>query len=377
MRISKLKISQYKNLNKVDIDLHPSINAFTGLNGMGKTNILDAIHYLCLAKSNFGRLERNNVMLGKDFFRLEGAFVNMGKKHDIVIKVKPPRLKVVEKNKKALKKIADYIGEFPVVIIAPRDKNALLESSKERRKFMDRALSQTDKTYLNSLLEYNKILKQRNALLKNNDFGNIDTLLLDTYDKRLAPLVDLIYGKRKAFVKDILPDFLGIYAEIASESEVPNLSYITRFDDNNYQRLVKDSFQKDIILKRSTVGIHKDDLGFELNGKSLKYFASQGQLKSYALATKLAEYSFLKKVKGFEPIVILDDVFDKLDKTRVKKLVSLLFKENFGQVFISDTDRKRVEGIFQAANVEYKIFEVKEGNINNSSKIDFTEKGTN
>ena len=370
MRISNLIISQYKNIEKAEIELHPSINAFTGLNGMGKTNILDTIHYLCLVKSNFGRLERNNVMIGKDFFRLEGTFLNADKEHKITIKVKPPGLKVIEKNKKVIKKIADYIGEFPVVIIAPRDKNALLESSKERRKLMDRTLSQTDKSYLIALLEYNKLIKQRNALLKNSDFATINTLLLDTYDKKLVPLTDIIHGKRKAFVEEILPYFLQMYKDISSGNETPDLKYRSSLEGNDYRELAKASFQKDMILKRSNVGIHKDDLEFLLNGKNLKYFASQGQLKSFALAIKLAEYSFLKKVKGFEPIVILDDVFDKLDKMRVQKLVSLLFNDSFGQVFISDTDKERVEKIFEKAKVEYKIFEVQDGNIFDRSITD-------
>lgn len=347
------------------MNLHPSINAFTGMNGEGKTNILDAIHYLCLAKSNFGRIERNNVMIGQEFFRLEGTFINLEKKEDIIIKVKPPRLKEIERNKKTIKKISEHIGKFPVVIIAPRDKNALLESSKERRKLMDRALSQTDKKYLNALVEYNKLLKHRNALLKNSDVATINNVLLDTYDNKIAPLVELIYKKRVEFIKEILPDFLEMYKEISVDKEIPNLFYQSQIENGNYLTLVKDSYQKDIILKRSTVGIHKDDLSFMLNDKSLKYFASQGQLKSYALAIKLAEFSFLKRVKGFVPIVILDDVFDKLDQTRVEKLVSLLFNNSFGQVFISDTDKKRVESIFKKAQVDYSIFEVERGSIFN------------
>lgn len=365
MRLSKVKIIQYKNLEKNSFDPHPNINAFVGMNGMGKTNILDAIYYLCLAKSNFGRIERNNVMEGKEFFRLEGSFTNDEKKYNIVAKVKPPRIKTIERNGKAIPKLSDHIGQFPAVIIAPRDKNALLESSKERRKLMDRSLSQIDRDYLNALVEYTKLLQLRNALLKSNDNGNIDNLLLDTYDKRISPLADLINNKRKEFVKGIIPEFMQMYKEISSGNEIPELFYKSQIDGDNYLELVKDSYQKDIILKRSNVGIHKDDLGFKLNDKDLKYFASQGQLKSYALAIKLAEFSFLRKEKGFVPIVILDDVFDKLDKTRVEKLVSLLFNEKFGQVFISDTDKKRVEKIFIDAGVGYKIFEVKDGDIYN------------
>ena len=365
MLLKKIKIVQYKNIKNIEFSPHPAINAFTGLNGMGKTNILDAIHYLCLAKSNFGRLEKNNVMQGEEFFRIEGEFEKEDKKYEIVAKVKPPRTKIIENNSKALNKISDHIGNFPVVIIAPRDKNALLENSRDRRKLMDRALSQTDKKYLKALLDYNKWLKQRNALLKNSPDGNIDRLLLDTFDKKLNPLARFIFIKREEFIKKLLPEFLDIYKNISGGKEIPDIKYSSQLENKEYSLLVVENMKKDIILKRSNSGIHKDDLIFKVNNEDLRTFASQGQLKSFALAIKLAEFSFLKKEKGYIPIVILDDVFDKLDKNRVKHLVSLLFENNFGQVFISDTERDRVEQIFERSSVSYKIFEIEKGNIIN------------
>ncbi len=365
MFLNKIKIVQYKNIKQIEFVPHPAINAFTGLNGMGKTNILDAIHYLCLTKSNFGRLEKNNVMRGEDYFRIEGEFHKENKIYNIAAKVKPPRTKIIENNSKAVDKISDHIGNFPVVIIAPRDKNALLENSRERRKLIDRVLSQTDKKYLLTLVEYKKWLKQRNALLKNTFDGNVDFLLLDTYDKKIAPLARFIFEKRKEFIKKLVPEFSTIYKSISGDKEIPDITYHSQLKDKEYLNLVVENRKKDIILKRSNSGIHKDDLIFKINNENLRTFASQGQLKSYALAIKLAEFSFLKKEKGFIPIVILDDVFDKLDKNRVKQLVSLLFENNFGQVFISDTERQRVEQIFKKSKVAYKIFEIEKGKIIN------------
>jgi len=363
--LKKIKIVQYKNIKKIEFSPHPAINAFTGLNGMGKTNILDAIHYLCLAKSNFGRLERNNVMHGEEFFRIEGEFEKEDKIYNITAKVKPPRTKIIENNSKALDKISDHIGNFPVVIISPRDKNALLENSRERRKLIDRVLSQTDKKYLIALVDYNKWIKQRNALLKNSFDGNIDRLLLDTFDKKIAPLAHYIFKKRKEFVKKLIPEFQDMYKSISGGKEIPGIQYFSQLKNKEYSLLIEENRQKDIILKRSNSGIHKDDLIFKINNEDLRAFASQGQLKSFALAIKLAEFSFLKQVKGFIPIVILDDVFDKLDKNRVKQLVSLLFENNFGQVYISDTERDRVEQIFETSSVSYKIFEIEKGKIIN------------
>ena len=364
MKLTEINIVQYKNIENLAFRPHPYFNAFTGLNGMGKTNILDAVFYLCLAKSNFGRTERNNVMHDKDFFRLSGVFENEDSVDKIVIKVKPPRFKQIERNAKAIEKISDHIGYFPVVMIAPKDKTALLESSKERRKLLDRVLSQTNKKYLDAIVECNKWVKQRNALLKNSDTHSLNMNLLNTYDRKIAPLARFINITRREFISELRPVFLDFYSRISDE--VPDIQYLSQLNDNDYMDLVKENIQKDIILKRSTTGIHKDDLGFTLNGYELKTNASQGQLKSYALAIKLAEFSFLKTKKGFVPLVILDDVFDKLDKIRVEKLVKLLFKKEFGQVFISDTDKSRVVKIFEDADVDYKIFEIENGNIINT-----------
>ncbi len=364
LRLTKLKINQYKNIKNISVSFSRNINAFTGKNGMGKTNILDAIHYLCLAKSNTNHIEKNNVMIGEEFFRIEGDFENNNYATDsIVAKVKPPSIKSIEKNNKPYNRLADHIGKFPLVIIAPQDKNDLLHHSKDRRKLIDRTLSQQDNNYLNAIVEYNKLLKHRNALLKNSSIGNINKKLFDVYDLKIAPLVSLIFEKRKDFVENLLPDFRSIYAEIAEIEELPNITYKSEFHDKDYLEEVRKKLDTDIILKRSTVGIHKDDLLFDLNGNKLKDYASQGQIKSFILSLKLAEFLYLKKNKDATPLVLLDDVFDKLDQFRVKKLVTLLFNDKFGQVFISDTDRDRVKKIFLDENIRFKIFEVSKGEI--------------
>lgn len=365
MRLKQLNIVQFKNLKELEFTPHPNINAFVGLNGMGKTNILDAIHYLCLSKSNFNRIEKNNILFGCDFFRLKGDFNIINEEHEIVIKYKVNTNKIIEDNKKALEKITDHIGKFPVVIITPNDKNDLLENSADRRNFMNKALSQTNKRYLEALVEYNKLLHQRNAYLKNTNPSQADVLLIETYDHKMYPLVRLIIKERQLFIEKIKNDFFKSYHDISQGKEKPDIEYVNQMQDTDYMDLTRQNLHKDIILKRSTVGIHKDDLVFSLDGKSLKHFGSQGQLKSFLLAIRLAEFSFLKHQKKINPILILDDIFDKLDKIRLKKLVSMLFDKQFGQVFISDTDLNRMLNVFAETKIDHRIFEIEEGKIVN------------
>jgi DNA replication and repair protein RecF len=342
---------------------HPDINAFIGLNGMGKTNILDAVHYLCLAKSNFGRIEKNNILFGEDFFRLKAKIENKKETNEIVIKYSNSSPKTIEKDKKELDKISDHIGNFPVVIITPNDKNDLLENSSMRRNFINKALSQTNRNYLETVINYNKILQQRNAYLKSCPQAKIDLLLLETYDMKMKPLADSIYITRDKFINDIKDDFLKSYNEISDGNEIPEIVYISQLKNDEFLSLSKRNLSKDIQLKRTNTGIHKDDIDLILNNKNIKHFGSQGQLKSFLLAVRLAEYSYLKNQLQNDPILILDDIFDKLDNKRLKKLVAMIFNKRFGQVFISDADKLRIEEIFSNIGSEHRIFEVQDGNI--------------
>ncbi len=366
MKFNDVNIIQYKNLRELSLVPHPEINAFVGLNGMGKTNILDAIHYLCLARSNFGRIEKNNIFFGEDFFRLKAAIEIKKEIAEIVIKYSNSTAKIIEKNKVELEKISDHIGNFPVVIITPNDKNDLLENSSMRRNFINKALSQTDRNYLETVIKYNKILQQRNAYLKSCPQTKIDLLLLETYDLKMKPLADSIYLTRDKFINDIKGDFFKSYNEISDGNEIPDIVYNSQLKNDDFLSLSKQNLSRDIQLKRTNTGIHKDDLELILDNKSIKQFGSQGQLKSFLLAIRLAEYTYLKNQLQNDPILILDDIFDKLDNKRLKKLVEMIFNKRFGQVFISDTDKIRIEEIFTTIGTDHKIFEINNGNIINT-----------
>ncbi|MEZ4908337.1 MAG: DNA replication and repair protein RecF [Saprospiraceae bacterium] len=363
--MTRLHIINYKNIENIDIEPHAQLNAFVGMNGMGKTNSLDAVHYLCLTKSAFTRIERNNVLSGQDYFRLRGNFKNEMFSTEIVAKLRIPNQKIIEQDKVEIEKISEFIGKIPVVIITPDNKSELIESSVERRNFMNKALSQTDKKYLEALMQYNRILNQRNAYLKNNHADNVDSILMEAYDKKIAPLAKIIFEKRFEFVTKINVLFDEIYKNIASSNEIFKIEYESQLQDADYRELVKSNFKKDILQKRSNIGIHRDDLIFKMNGNLLRHFGSQGQIKTFFLGIKLSEYLYLKEIKGTKPILILDDIFDKLDKSRLQKLISLLSNDYFGQVFISDTDKERINKIFLASGSDYKIFEIENGSIFN------------
>jgi DNA replication and repair protein RecF len=363
--LKKIEIVNYKNLQELSFVPHPAINAFVGLNGMGKTNILDAIHYVCLAKSNFSRIDRNNICFGRDFFRIKADFQINGDMKNYVAKYRINSLKIIEHNGKAIEKLSDHIGNLPLVIITPYDRNDLLESSMQRRNFINKALSQTNREYLNNLVEYNKLLNQRNAYLKSIISGNLDIILMETYNAKMYPLANAINRDRKEFADKINDDFMAAYSDISDGNEIPEIRYISQLNENDFLELTKQNIRKDVALKRSKVGIHKDDLAFSLNGNDLKSFGSQGQLKSFILSIHLSDYKFLKKEKKTQPLLILDDIFDKLDSRRLQKLINLLFDKQFGQVFISDTDLERIKNIFSGIGIEHRIFEIKNGNIIN------------
>jgi len=324
---------------------------------MGKTNLLDSIYYLCMGKSHFSLPDINVVLHHKDFFRVEGDFELSDNKHKLVAKVIPGKKKVIENNGVPYQKLMEHIGQFPVVMIVPDDTRLATEGSEGRRKFLDNALSQLDKEYLLQLVRYHSLLKQRNAALKQfAKSKTFDYKLIKTYSEQMALPAKIIFDKRTAFIKNWLPEFLKLYALISGESEQVNCNYISKLEEADFMYLTEEAEEKDRILARTTVGIHKDDLGFEIEGYPLKKFASQGQLKSFVLATKLALYEILKSTKKCNPIFLLDDIFDKLDKHRVKHLLQLLIDKEIGQVFITDTHEDRVVDIIKDFDVSHKRF---------------------
>jgi DNA replication and repair protein RecF len=361
LHLKQIHITNFCNLNSESIDFHPVLNVIVGNNGMGKTNVLDAINYLCLTRSNFSRLDKYNITNGADFLRLEGTFTIGDKDNNVVIKLKQGAKKLVEKNGNAYERLADHIGKFPLVMIAPKDNVQILESSAERRKLLDKVLSQTNNNYLSDLISYNKLLDQRNAVLKSGTDMKSLRILLSTYDEKMQGFAENIFKIRTEFIEELKPIFSELYGKISDQKENAHIHYLSKLQQKTFLELCKDNFEKDFYLKRSNSGIHKDDIVFEINDVSVKNFASQGQLKSLVLAFKLAQFVFLKSKTMTTPIILLDDVFDKLDRYRVKYLVHLLFEAKLGQVFITDTDEQRIIETFKDSGFGYKMIQMESG----------------
>lgn len=366
MYLGELKLTYFKNYEFQSLEFSPRLNLIAGLNGMGKTNLLDAVYYLCMGKSHFAGTDRNVARHGESFFRLEGHFRKKENKEKIVAKVQPGKTKVLEKNDKAYDRLADHVGMLPIVFKAPDDTALALEGSEERRRFLDNTLSQIDAQYLEELIFYNRVLSKRNAALKKFVEKQVfDPTLLAVFDEQLLEPAAYIFSKRKEFIELFHPIFQEFYQKICGGKEEVELKYRSQLDDEDYDHLLEQAKEKDRILQRTTVGPHKDDLPFYMNEKPLKRFASQGQLKSFVLSMKLAQWKVLKNEKGIPPILLLDDLFDKLDDERVKQLIELLSTGEFGQVFITDTHPERSEEMAKDFGGEYKKFIVSNGEVVN------------
>lgn len=358
MHLQKLSLVNYKNITSELFDFDAKINCFIGNNGVGKTNVLDAIYYLSYTKSYFNAVATQNIKHGEDFFIIEGDYLLENERLEkIVCSLKKGTKKVVKRNGKAYDKFSDHIGNFPLVIISPSDRDLIIEGSETRRKFMDGVISQQDRAYLQNLVNYNKVLTQRNALLKyfaaNRTF---DALNLSVYNDQLSELSAYIYEKRVWFLKEFAPIFNECYQEISNSNEEVKLIYKTQLDDAPLLGLFEQNLPKDRVLQYTSVGIHRDDLQFELNGYPIKKFGSQGQQKSYLIALKLAQFEFMKQITGKKPILLFDDVFDKLDEDRVTQVINLVNKDQFGQIFITDTHGDRTENVVKRTDQPYKIF---------------------
>jgi DNA replication and repair protein RecF len=325
---------------------------------MGKTNLLDAIYYSCIGKSYFSSRDKNVANKISDFFRIQSTFDI----HEVLIKVKPGKLKSIEVDDVKLEKISDHIGTLPVVMIAPIDIQILLEGSEPRRHFMNNTIGQYSKEYINHLFTYNRLLKQRNALLKLfQEKKYFDPSLLEAISIKMIEPAGIIHNYREEFINKLIPIFNQVYHEISGGSEEAIIKYKSPLMSDSFENILKNNIEKDRILARTSAGIHKDDIEFILNDDHLKTFASQGQLKSFVLALKLAQYQILNEIRGIKPILLLDDLFDKLDKNRVTYLLELLIKEPYCQVLISDTSKSRVSDILNSMNVAHQVIEVNQG----------------
>lgn len=357
MFLKHLSLVNYKNFDSKKLEFDPVINCLVGDNGVGKTNVLDAIYHLCFGKSYFNPVATQNIKHQTDFFVIEGEFEKQGRIEKILCSFKRGTKKIIKRNDKAYEKFSEHIGFLPLVIISPSDRDLIAEGSDVRRKFIDGVISQSDKVYLQHLIKYNKVLAQRNSLLKYFMANNIfdpDTLAI--YNEQLHELGTEIHQKRVAFTASFLPIFKEQYAHISKREEEIMLSYESQLSQAQLSTLLEGNIQKDRALQYTSVGIHKDDLGFTIQGHPIKKFGSQGQQKTFLIALKLAQFHFIKEQAKTTPILLLDDIFDKLDEKRVAQIVSLVNNDNFGQLFISDTHGERTENVVKTIQQSYKIF---------------------
>lgn len=359
MFLKSLSLLNYKNFESKNFDFDSKINCFVGDNGVGKTNILDSIYHLSFGKSYFNPVSSQNIKHGADFFVIEGHFQKEDREEKIVCSLKRGNKKVIKRNGKPYERFADHIGVLPLVIISPADRDLILEGSDVRRKFMDGVISQSDKEYLQSLINYNKVLSQRNALLKyfaaNHTF---DKTTLTVYNDQLDSYGTQIFKKRVKFLEDFIPIFKEQYKAITNNTEEVNLTYDCKLLSDGLKSLLEESIDKDRALQYTSVGVHKDDLSFTIQEYPIKKFGSQGQQKSFLIALKFAQFHFMRKLTQTNPILILDDIFDKLDENRVSHIISLVNKENFGQIFVSDTHADRTEEVVKRIHQTYKIFKL-------------------
>ncbi len=357
MFLKQLTLTNYKNIEASKFDFKAPINCFIGNNGIGKSNILDSIYHLAFTKSYFNPSSLQNIKFDKEFFVIEGRFERKSKEEKINCSLKRGQKKTIKRNGKVYDKIADHIGLIPLVIISPADRDLIIEGSSTRRKFVDGVIGQTDKSYLKSLVDYNKTLAQRNALLKyfaiNRTF---DAANLEIYNHQMIELSKPIHEKRKTFLEAFIPIFTKRYNSISASAESVDICYHSDLNENNLEDLLSQNLERDKVLQYSTVGIHKDDLDFEITGVPIKKIGSQGQQKTFLIALKLAQFDFIQKVAGINPIVLLDDIFDKLDQNRVTQTIQLFENEDLGQIFISDTHEDRIKAALAMTSSEYEIF---------------------
>jgi DNA replication and repair protein RecF len=364
MFLRQISLVNFKNYSEASLSFDAGVNFFTGDNGEGKTNLLDAIHYLSLCKSYFNPIESQNIRHDQDFFVVQGIFDLKGKEENIYCGMKRNQKKVFRRNKKEYERLADHIGLLPVVIISPTDTNLITEGSEERRKFIDSIIAQFDRQYLEDLIAYNKVVSQRNALLKLFfKTRRFDQASLEIWDEQMIPLARNIYEKRRAFIDDFIPIFGKYYRFLSSEKEQVDIRYQSDLSEDDFRSKLRNALEKDRQIQYSTVGIHKDDLVFTVGGYPVKRFASQGQQKSFLISLKLAQFDFIKEIKQEMPILLLDDIFDKLDDNRVKKLMELVSHQNFGQLFITDTHPERIQDIFRDINIPVKTFTIQTANV--------------
>lgn len=365
MHLKNIHLQQFKNYKKVGVQFSEQINCFLGMNGSGKTNLLDAIHYLCLTKSAINGIDQLNIQHDKEYFTIAGEFAIEEKVMQVRCIFESGKKKQLLQDGVPVEKMSDHVGILPVVMIAPDDTLLIRDGSEERRRFFDSILCQLSRSYLDNLVKYQYYLKQRNALLKQfSEKGKWDKALIDLYDRELIERSILIAKERADFISEYHPFLSSYYGEISENQEEVGIRYATHCLSSNFKNEFKSMAKKDLLLRRTNMGIHKDDFVFEINGYPIKKFGSQGQQKSFVIALKLAQFQILFSHKKTKPILLLDDIFDKLDDMRIKKLMQLVANNRFGQLFITDARPERSKQILKELERHCRFFEVHDGELN-------------
>lgn len=362
MLLQELRCFQFKNYQQVCLSFAPELNCCIGANGAGKTNLLDAIHYLSLTKSAFNPIDTQNILHDEPQMVIQGSFLKKAQTCEVQCVVHKEQGKTMYSHGKPLDRIRDHIGKFPVVLATPYDTNLIHGGSDVRRRFVDEILCQTDARYLQQRMHYQQLLKHRNSLLKlNAGRSNIDYALLTAYDQQLLPLGKGLYVARKGFMDHFLPRLQENYARFVDAAETIGLQYMSDWDTPDFEQRYHDHLPNDMHLQRTVLGIHRDDFVGTLNGYSLKKFGSQGQQKSFLLALRLAQFAAIYDLLGYKPLLLLDDIFDKLDTQRIERLMYLIEKRHFGQIWMTDAGGKQSEALMQQLQVHKTIFKIEAG----------------
>ena len=362
MHLENIKLLNFKNYEELNLDFSDQINCFVGDNGAGKTNLLDAIHYLSLTKSAFNHVDSQNIRRQQEFFMIKGTYQHEEHKEVVLCNFKNGQRKIVKHNNQPYDKLSDHIGKFPIVIITPGDQAIIMEGSETRRKFFDSLLSQMYSGYLTNLVKYHQVLRQRNALLKQFIERNyIDNDLISPYTHELIVTGTEIHNYRVTFLKDFIPILKQLYADISESKEQVGLEYISDLSNENFKEVFNENLKKDIFIQRTSEGIHRDEFEFSIEGYALKKFGSQGQQKSFVVALKLAQFEMIRRIRNTKPLLLMDDIFDKLDDKRIGKLMDMVAGYTFGQLFVTDARPERTEQIFKKINANIKIIQILEG----------------
>ena len=363
MYLERLNIVNFKNVADASAEFSHSINALVGLNGAGKTNVIEAIYYLSMCKSSMGQSDRGSVRHGEDFFVVEGSYTDSSERHSSVTCTYSLRgKKVVKYNGKEYDKLSEHVGRIPIVIVSPADSFLVSDAADERRRYLNAFISQLDAEYLAAIIRYNHALGERNKLLKNSDERLVEELL-EAYDAQLVMLGEVVNAKRAEYIDMLVPSLEKYYRILCDDREEISLAYYSELNARPFADLLASARRRDLACQFTTTGVHRDDVVMRIGDRPLKKYGSQGQQKSFLVALKLAQYDVVHKITGDKPILLLDDVFDKLDAGRVSRLLEIVDGDEFGQIFISDCNRDRLVEILDRTAREFAVWNVADGEI--------------